>query len=330
LQSDGVSKDVIKESVWQYQGSTVDDWEKDLINDDDDKLADTLKKYAKDATVKGKVIVPTPQSNSEFNEDYPKDTEGPIEPANPTNKTGPNPTNPFPSDKQAKESLNSSENGEPNVTIPSSLPTDSPRQLNPTYFNKERAKTQVRAARKAVEAFKKELEDAKAKAEQAHASVLSHQSSVTEKNKSIVVARKELDLAATELSKCHEKESKLEIDILITKQAKAALLARLEMLQKENVTASLKVQAANASLVAKEAAVKEAKKKFDVATKEQKRMEKKQEAAKEALQNATDVLQDKNQTLIQSINAANTTFDRREEARKRAKQGPRQPLPFPS
>lgn len=321
LQSKGLNTDL----GWQYQDSEFNDWEKDLIADDDDKLADTMKKYTKDPTifgVEGNAVVPTPQNNADFNEDYPKDAVGPLEPT-------------FQGDvPQNDKNETTATNVLPDVANQTQhvKPTASPEQGGKAQqaSNAEQAKTQVRAARKAVEALKKELEDAKAKAKDAHAFVLTAQTAVKDERKSIAAAKGQLDKAVMNLSWCQEYEEKLEVDSLIAKQAKAALQARLEMLKKQRAATALQVRSGNITVAVKEKEAKDAKKKLDVATKEQLKKEKKQEAAEAALQNATDALTKTNQTLTEAIAAVNSTLDQREEAKTQAKQKSHHALPFPS
>jgi len=287
--TDGVSMD----SMWQYQGlHDIKDWEKDLINDDDDKLAETMRKYAKNAKVNGSLVVPTPQSNSEFREDYPKDTEGPLERA-----------------QEVKDN--------PQLNKTASTTNETSVQLEPNQTDQGKMRLQVQAAKKAVELLKKELEDARARAEQAHANVRSNESAQHEQNESIAQAQGELDIAAASLSKCREEEGKLDLDVLLTQQARKALITRLGMLDRQLATTEMKVQKANGTIVAKEKEIKEVKEQLEVATKELQDFQKDQEDAEAKLQNATDALVKRNQTLTTAIAAANHTFaERLEEAKK--------------
>lgn len=213
VQSDGLGQ----ESMWQYQGQKVNDWEKDLVADDDDMLAETMQQHAKDGEVKATHIVPTLQGNSDFNQDYPKDEQGPLEPAfddNRANKTTMKPE--MQTQNTAKESKRGSK----------------PVQAKKTQPGTPRRKD-VESLKKEVESLKKEYKNATAIAKNAHASVRNKTTALRDKNNSIAKKRDALYTAASTFLECHKKEGKLEMDVLMTKQAKTALQARLGMLHKQ-------------------------------------------------------------------------------------------------
>merc|ERR1712159_141083 len=94
------------------------------------------------------------------------------------------------------------------------------------------------------------------------------------------------------------------MDVEMTKQAETALQSRLGMIRKQRLANALKLQVANGSVVLKEADRKAAKKELTEALKEQQKMQKRQKSAGAVLQNATDVLEDRNHSLTTAINAA--------------------------
>jgi len=289
-----------KESTWQYQGD--DDWEKDLMTDDDDKLAETMKKYAKDEKVKGSRIIPKMQSGSEFSEDYPNDDGtgavvgggGPSKPDAPLN-----------------------------VTNSSIDPMDVPaiKDAIADAVSLERSHAKVEYSQKSVKDLKKELEKAQGKAKKAHELVKKQKEKMKDQKKVLIQAKGAFDSSVKELSKCHKLEDKLAVDTTITQQAKAALQARLEMLEKQLSKAIERAATTSIRIEPDDTAAKEVKKKLDDAIKDQENLEKTEKAAKAALRNATTVLHDKNQTLVQAMNNSNNTLkERREEALWKAKQ----------
>lgn len=317
LKSDG-----LKESTWQYRGQRIDDWEKDLVADDDDKLPETLKKYSRDENVKGSRIVPTPQSNSDFAEDYPKDEEdqtGPLESASERSEESENADAKQASRRRRRTAANSTTSNSTHQTADSNTTGASPDERTQAD-GKQMVQAAIQAAQKAVEAETKELEKAKKKASHAHESVVKQKEKIKGQEEAIAEAEGNIQHTTEAVLKCHKVKGKLETDLDIAKQAKKAFTARIEMLKKQRSALANKVRHSNDTIAHAEGEANKFKKKLDVATEEQEKLQEKEELAEAAMKNATSILSEKNQSFIEATVAANSTLtERREEANKQAK-----------